>query len=344
MNVNDPQMMTVNDSQMMTVNDSQMMTVDYLQMMTVDEPQMMAVDDAIVRPWSPMPVEGGQCHLTYWCDCRQTQTFKWMIFSDDDAFFFMPNLLELLEPLDPDVPYIISDDIANCCHHFCQDPPAGCRPPTMDPLMEYGKNGTCYVQPAVAPCYVATLLDDSTMCRPSNRNVYFNGGRGAILSRGLLTRISSEHWERCETHLTGGGDNRISSCLWKAGYGPTIPTEDMSQCRFRPVPSAAHYDGSEAGGRPRLLLLRCAHMIYKSVSVPFPIHHKSGTEEAVQQVQQLHTIFNRLRTQQIERCPEPVEEVREGSHAFELDPARQRRPHRRNPGSQVFPLMPRPDT
>eukprot|EP00854_Cymbomonas_tetramitiformis_P008294 gene8294-9852_t len=86
--------MTVNDSQMMTVNDSQMMTVDYLQMMTVDEPQMMAVDDAI--------------------------TFKWMIFSDDDAFFFMPNLLELLEPLDPDVPYIISDDIANCCHHFCQ--------------------------------------------------------------------------------------------------------------------------------------------------------------------------------------------------------------------------------
>ena len=34
--------------------------------------------------------------------------YKWMLFGHDDTFFFVNNVLELLQDFDPDMPYIIT--------------------------------------------------------------------------------------------------------------------------------------------------------------------------------------------------------------------------------------------
>ena len=38
--------------------------------------------------------------------------YKWMLFGHDDTFFFVNNVLELLQDFDPDLPYIIT---GNAC-------------------------------------------------------------------------------------------------------------------------------------------------------------------------------------------------------------------------------------
>ena len=38
-------------------------------------------------------------------------TYKWMLYGDDDTLFFVDAVLDLLHPLDPELPYAISDNI-----------------------------------------------------------------------------------------------------------------------------------------------------------------------------------------------------------------------------------------
>lgn len=44
--------------------------------------------------------------------CFGIQAFKgeysWMLYGDDDTFFFLDNILELLQDFDPNMPYIIT--------------------------------------------------------------------------------------------------------------------------------------------------------------------------------------------------------------------------------------------
>ena len=38
-------------------------------------------------------------------------TYKWMLYGDDDTLFFVDTVLDLLQPFDPELPYAISDNI-----------------------------------------------------------------------------------------------------------------------------------------------------------------------------------------------------------------------------------------
>ena len=38
-------------------------------------------------------------------------TYKWMLFGDDDTVFYVDNILRMLETLDHTMPYILSDHI-----------------------------------------------------------------------------------------------------------------------------------------------------------------------------------------------------------------------------------------
>lgn len=38
-------------------------------------------------------------------------TYKWMLYGDDDTLFFVDAVLDLLQPFDPELPYAISDNI-----------------------------------------------------------------------------------------------------------------------------------------------------------------------------------------------------------------------------------------
>ena len=42
--------------------------------------------------------------------------FKWMLYGDDDIFWFRSNVYTLLHPFNSELPYLISHDIGGCCH------------------------------------------------------------------------------------------------------------------------------------------------------------------------------------------------------------------------------------
>lgn len=39
------------------------------------------------------------------------ETYRWMLYGDDDTLFFVDAVLDLLQPFDPELPYAISDNI-----------------------------------------------------------------------------------------------------------------------------------------------------------------------------------------------------------------------------------------
>ena len=57
--------------------------------------------------WTPRPRDDKQAVLL------QTlgDTYKWMLYGDDDTLFFVDTVLDLLQPFDPELPYAISDNI-----------------------------------------------------------------------------------------------------------------------------------------------------------------------------------------------------------------------------------------
>lgn len=71
-----------------------------------------------------------------------------------------------------------------------------------------------------------TLYDHQT-------ELWFNGGRGAAFSRGLLRAITAEQWVACEgpEGPAWGGDNRITECLRRHDIGPTMLSRSMQHCR-----------------------------------------------------------------------------------------------------------------
>lgn len=38
-------------------------------------------------------------------------SYKWILYGDDDTFWFIDNVLAYLDQLDPDMPYLLSDNI-----------------------------------------------------------------------------------------------------------------------------------------------------------------------------------------------------------------------------------------
>mmetsp|Transcript_14392 Transcript_14392/g.27657 ORF Transcript_14392/g.27657 Transcript_14392/m.27657 type:complete len:555 (-) Transcript_14392:206-1870(-) len=164
--------------------------------------------------------------------------WKWMVYGDDDVLFFPRNLLQALSTFDPDLPYLIADNVGSCCdgakqHRRCQRPPLACQPPSSDPvILKADKPDFCIAQPAAAPCTKTALLHGYRHC-PDHRGAYwFHGGSGAVFSRALLNEISAEDWMLCEEDLGGGGVRRVSECVWQHGYGPTMLSRDFESCRF----------------------------------------------------------------------------------------------------------------
>ncbi|KAK3240734.1 hypothetical protein CYMTET_49443 [Cymbomonas tetramitiformis] len=89
--------------------------------------------------------------------------YKWMLYGDDDTYFFMSNILEELQGLDPDMPYLITDDVGGCCHiKWCAEPPNTCvLPHFSDTAKNVTSNSMCVLQEAVAPC----TWEDYNNCR-----------------------------------------------------------------------------------------------------------------------------------------------------------------------------------
>lgn len=185
--------------------------------------------------------------------------FDWLIVGDDDVIFFLDNLRDLLAKVNPDTPYLITDDLGGCCHSNCsldtlscslagQDAgkgSGGCtrhpaevraRAPPPPPLIRVPRKASLHLRMpfsllitsalrpptpapgrAQAPCMRKTL-EASTTCRPpAGSKVWFGGGRGAIISRGMMNNISEvcgDAFWMCFPHADGGlRVHRPSKCV-----------------------------------------------------------------------------------------------------------------------------------
>eukprot|EP00854_Cymbomonas_tetramitiformis_P016785 gene16785-19939_t len=86
--------------------------------------------------------------LEVWDTYPDEGKYKWMLYGDDDTYFFMSNILEELQGLDPDMPYLITDDVGGCCHiKWCAEPPNTCvLPHFSDTAKNVTSNSMCVLQ------------------------------------------------------------------------------------------------------------------------------------------------------------------------------------------------------
>ncbi|DBA97859.1 hypothetical protein WJX82_007212 [Trebouxia sp. C0006] len=187
---------------------------------------------------------------------RGYDNFKWMLYGDDDTVFFVDNALDMLEELDHNMPYFLTDHLwfpdqfdgqpveAHRKMHPNRSAPRCLPCGYHDPL--HAPNGTSnhvpkgsYKAPEGCPCTIETL------CRAAENPGYWgpecewlkasypgmwyfeHGGAGAILSVGLF-RHPKLKWAKMEQlfNVDGGvsGDAQFMAAVYQeAALLPTDP-------------------------------------------------------------------------------------------------------------------------
>ncbi|KAK9807886.1 hypothetical protein WJX72_012243 [[Myrmecia] bisecta] len=168
-------------------------------------------------------------------------TYKWLLYGDDDTIWFMDAVMNMVEDLDPHVPYFLTDHMwwssgsgneeamnahsgaprCRLCgyqHPAILDDPALNLPeacPYCQPEMLCTNDTTGALSRPPKPCAFPRLPE---------RTYSVHGGAGAIFSVGLLRRVDFASMERCVlSQYSTGGDAYISMCLWEAGFAATDP-------------------------------------------------------------------------------------------------------------------------
>eukprot|EP00891_Asterochloris_glomerata_P003450 jgi/Astpho2/3450/Aster-07048 len=165
-------------------------------------------------------------------------SYKWMLFGDDDTVFFIDNIADFLSDFDPQIPYFISDNNWWSDHGHQVD--KGFHPHPFSPRCRPCHSNLTdddilrdYKPPVGCPCtpYLLCLNDLQLgfnawcdMPRVPFRSYSFHGGAGAILSVGLLNAVNYTELEMC-VHATKapGGDSMLQVCLWQQGFATTDP-------------------------------------------------------------------------------------------------------------------------
>lgn len=171
-------------------------------------------------------------------------TYKWLLYMDDDTIFFPDAVQRLLEDFDPDLPYFITDHLwwpdpkqpprLHISNHPNKEAPR-CLPCHFD-TTPYKDKKMPFPAPKGCPCTPQLLCDAAAAANMTTFNrfcdmprapftVYsMHGGAGGIMSIGLMRSVSFDWMEKCTKSLySTGGDAFISICLWQAGYAITDP-------------------------------------------------------------------------------------------------------------------------
>ncbi|KXZ55605.1 hypothetical protein GPECTOR_2g1155 [Gonium pectorale] len=132
------------------------------------------------------------------------ETYKWLLYGDDDTLFFMDAVKHMLDSYDPDLPLAFSDD-----------------------LWYYGRHPNPHA-PRCLPCNVLNETQpdlETVMRKPYMRPAGAHGGSGMIFSVGLMRRIPLEAALKCFQNFSKapGGDYMVSHCLWQHNIAFTDP-------------------------------------------------------------------------------------------------------------------------
>ncbi|KAL0040094.1 hypothetical protein WJX79_006208 [Trebouxia sp. C0005] len=176
--------------------------------------------------------------------------YKWILYGDDDTFFFVDGVLELLQDFDPSLPYFITDhywwgdELNESMNYHPHERAPRCLPchwTQEDEERSLRADGYRPFQPYIGcPCTAERIcktddrgfFDDACnmpVWKPlpaDDFRVYtMHGGAGALMSIGLMERLPLSFMDRCMKDLarSSGGDALISVCLWRAGYAFTDP-------------------------------------------------------------------------------------------------------------------------
>ena len=242
--------------------------------------------------------------------------FNWLLNSDDDVVWYEDNVRELVNRLDANKPYYVTDG-------FLNDVWTGCSLEN-EPLAPLHSDG-CVRAPATQPCF-RSVLEDPAICRhqilknhtpgtwaSAMVQVGAYGNSGSIMSRALLHSVSEADFEACEqcnsTRFTCmyGADWRIGECFLAFaangnGIGPTLPriyssnfrqfghpAEDVLQLSNRVI-SGEHCDE------------RCRMVLNNVVTSPVSTHDKTR-DEYRSQVKALFDTY--MRAKQILQAGKP---------------------------------------
>lgn len=174
-----------------------------------------------------------------------------MLFGHDDTFFFVNNVLELLQDFDPDLPYVITD------HFWWTDEPLKSANPQTDfyHSSEYaphcmpchwGKEeeqralqGRTGDLPLPFPPYPGCPCTLEHICKNDKRGFFETScdaplkplpvraqiGAGALISKGFLEKVPLAFMEQCILDLPAAprANALFSHCIQQAGYAFTSP-------------------------------------------------------------------------------------------------------------------------
>ncbi|KAG2453869.1 hypothetical protein HYH02_002076 [Chlamydomonas schloesseri] len=188
-------------------------------------------------------------------------SFKWMLYGDDDTLFYLDALKHMLSEHDPELPLAFSDNLwydgrhpnphaPRClpCGMTHEELPTlaevlstphmqaqirkGFHPPISEEVaMEIARNATpspgrkFVPRPACPYCTpkdaCPEVPDPRRPCKPSGAH----GGAGMVFSVGLFRHVAFPDFLKCITSLeeVPGGDYLMSYCLWQAGIAFTDP-------------------------------------------------------------------------------------------------------------------------
>ncbi|KAK9815274.1 hypothetical protein WJX72_000949 [[Myrmecia] bisecta] len=166
------------------------------------------------------------------------ETYKWMLYGDDDTMWFLNAASTMVHGLDPEVPYFLTDHMwwggwkehddtrkAHSAAPLCV--PCGYhRPVTPEDAPFRRPQGCphCSTQLLCDSDWTGLLEREGEYCRLPPRAYSMHGGAGAIFSVGLLRQINFTEMEQCVlSQHSSGSDAFVTFCLWQAGIAATSP-------------------------------------------------------------------------------------------------------------------------
>jgi len=171
-------------------------------------------------------------------------SYKWILYGDDDTLWFVDNVLDLVKDFDHNLPYFITDNIwwSSVNNTIGSQPnleAPRCLPCNYSTYGAKPEGNMRFDAPEGCPCTPQLLCAAShrqqfdldcdiplhLVPAFSTRTYSMHGGAGGLMSVGLLRSVSIREMEDCivqHGHSTGG-DAFITICLWKLGFAHTDP-------------------------------------------------------------------------------------------------------------------------
>ncbi|KAL3145160.1 hypothetical protein ABBQ38_001760 [Trebouxia sp. C0009 RCD-2024] len=243
-------------------------------------------------------------------------SYKWMLFGDDDTVFYVDNILRMLETLDHTMPYILSDhiwfptdlenfDMSQYLHPNRIAP--RCLPCNYTDPAEGPPNNKTYVgfrAPRACPCTPKDVCASDNLglfadgdCNPRRFHWFWpHGGAGMIFSQGLMRMRGFDQIEQAVRNMDwghqGAGDMAIAYIFWEEfgimatdpGYGYFRPGINLFDPGWRLTP-----DGHDTGTHAAAVMDRQACLPHLSIQFEMALQGWCN-EECEDQLQHLISV------------------------------------------------------